>query len=63
MGYDNRESLGDKETGAKAALPLWMDFMRAAIAGKEGEAFSSDLKSGQSRPIRVAQAASMKAIH
>jgi penicillin-binding protein 1A len=39
IGYDNRQSLGDKETGAKAALPMWMDFMRAAIANKPDEAF------------------------
>jgi penicillin-binding protein 1A len=62
VGYDNRESLGDKETGAKAALPLWMDFMRVAIAGKDGEAFSSDLKPGRQRPLRMAQAA-VSAIH
>ena len=41
IGFDNRESLGDKETGAKAALPMWMDFMRAAIAGKPDEQFPS----------------------
>jgi len=39
IGYDNRQSLGEKETGAKAALPMWMDFMRAAIANKPDEAF------------------------
>ncbi len=39
IGFDNRQTLGDKETGAKAALPMWMDFMRAAIAGKPNEAF------------------------
>lgn len=39
MGYDNRQSLGEKETGAKAALPIWMDFMRAAIAAKPDEHF------------------------
>jgi penicillin-binding protein 1A len=39
IGYDDRQSLGDKETGAKAALPMWMDFMRAAIAGKPDETF------------------------
>jgi penicillin-binding protein 1A len=39
IGFDNRQSLGDKETGAKAALPMWMDFMRAAIANKPDEAF------------------------
>jgi penicillin-binding protein 1A len=39
VGYDNRQSLGEKETGARAALPIWMDFMRAAIAGKPDEKF------------------------
>ena len=39
IGYDNRQSLGDKETGAKAALPMWMTFMRAAIANKPDEKF------------------------
>ena len=39
IGFDDRQSLGAKETGAQAALPMWMDFMRAAIAGKDGEAF------------------------
>ena len=39
IGYDDRQSLGDKETGAKAALPMWMDFMKAAIAGKPDETF------------------------
>ncbi len=41
MGFDDRESLGEKETGAKAALPMWMDFMRAAIANKPNEAFAA----------------------
>jgi penicillin-binding protein 1A len=39
IGYDDRQTLGEKETGAKAALPMWMDFMRVAIAGKPNEAF------------------------
>ncbi len=39
IGFDDRQSLGAKETGAQAALPMWMDFMRAAIAGKDNEAF------------------------
>jgi penicillin-binding protein 1A len=42
VGYDSRQSLGEKETGAKAALPIWMTFMKAAIAGKDGEQFLSD---------------------
>jgi penicillin-binding protein 1A len=39
IGFDDRQSLGEKETGAKAALPMWMDFMRAAIANKPNETF------------------------
>ena len=39
IGFDDRQSLGEKETGARAALPMWMDFMRAAIANKPKEAF------------------------
>ena len=39
IGFDDRQSLGEKETGAKAALPMWMDFMKAAIAGKPTETF------------------------
>jgi len=27
MGYDQPRSLGDKETGGGAALPIWMDYM------------------------------------
>jgi penicillin-binding protein 1A len=41
IGFDDRQSLGSKETGAKAALPMWMDFMRVAIASKPDETFPS----------------------
>ncbi|HTD55146.1 MAG TPA: penicillin-binding transpeptidase domain-containing protein, partial [Silvibacterium sp.] len=44
VGYDSRQSLGDKETGAKAALPIWMDFMRAAIAQRPDDSFPGDPK-------------------
>lgn len=42
VGFDSRESLGEKETGARAALPIWIPFMRAAIAGKDDEQFIAD---------------------
>ena len=35
MGFDEKKSLGPGETGAHAALPIWMDFMKMALAGKE----------------------------
>jgi penicillin-binding protein 1A len=41
IGFDDRETLGEKETGARAALPMWMEFMRAAIANKPNEAFAT----------------------
>ena len=42
VGYDSRESLGNKETGAVAALPIWINFMRTAIVGKDDEQFPGD---------------------
>jgi penicillin-binding protein 1A len=39
IGFDEKMSLGKKETGARAALPIWMDFMRAALKGRETEDF------------------------
>jgi penicillin-binding protein 1A len=34
VGYDEKKSLGAKETGARAALPIWVEFMSAALNGK-----------------------------
>lgn len=34
MGYDDPKSLGSREFGATLALPIWADYMRAALAGK-----------------------------
>jgi penicillin-binding protein 1A len=31
VGYDEKKPLGNGETGAQAALPIWIDFMRAYI--------------------------------
>ena len=44
VGYDNRQTLGDKESGGHAALPLWMDFMKVAIADRPDEHFPGDLR-------------------
>jgi penicillin-binding protein 1A len=43
IGFDERKELGNKETGALAALPVWMDFMRVAIAGHEDEHFAGSV--------------------
>ena len=41
VGYDEKKTLGNKETGAMAALPIWMDFMRVALVGRESEDFAA----------------------
>jgi penicillin-binding protein 1A len=42
VGFDSNQSLGEKETGARAALPIWITWMRAAISGKNDEKFLAD---------------------
>jgi penicillin-binding protein 1A len=37
VGHDERRPLGPNETGAMAALPIWMDFMRAYLATRDHE--------------------------
>jgi len=40
VGFDDKQvSLGKKETGAQAALPIWIEFMQAALANKPAEDF------------------------
>jgi penicillin-binding protein 1A len=39
VGYDIEKSLGDHETGAVAALPIWLEFMKQATAGEPPDNF------------------------
>jgi penicillin-binding protein 1A len=39
VGFDEKKSLGAKETGAHAALPIWMNFMTVAMSGKDAGDF------------------------
>ena len=41
VGFDEKKTLGNKETGAVAALPIWIDFMRVALQGRESEDFAA----------------------
>jgi penicillin-binding protein 1A len=60
MGFDEKKTLGPKETGGEAALPIWIDFMKVALQGRDNEQFlppltdeapakPRDQKSAQSR--------------
>jgi penicillin-binding protein 1A len=40
VGFDEKRSLGEGETGARAALPVWIDFMKAAHKGQPPERFT-----------------------
>ncbi len=39
VGFDAKKSLGSRETGAQAALPIWQAFIERAYAGKPPEEF------------------------
>jgi penicillin-binding protein 1A len=41
VGYDEKKSLGSRETGGRAALPIWMEFMKAALAGRDSGQFEA----------------------
>jgi len=34
VGFDRPKDLGQGESGARAALPIWVDFMKTALSGK-----------------------------
>jgi penicillin-binding protein 1A len=34
IGFDEKKSMGTSEQGSLAALPIWMDFMKAYINGR-----------------------------
>jgi penicillin-binding protein 1A len=40
-GFDEKRTLGAKETGAHAALPIWMNFMSSAMAGTDAGQFQA----------------------
>lgn len=40
IGFDEKVTLGDKETGGKAALPIWMEFIREVYKDKPIETFN-----------------------
>ncbi len=52
VGFDEKKTLGVKETGADTALPIWMDFMKVAIRGHDNEHFAV--------PLPVARAVALK---
>ncbi len=65
VGFDNLRSIGPSETGARAALPIWLSFMQEAVQGypntdfavPPGVVFSSiDANTGKLAPSRLSSA-------
>jgi penicillin-binding protein 1A len=52
---DKRVSLGKKETGAKDALPIWLQYMQAAVAGTPVENFPSVTPLEKLAPLKLVQ--------
>ncbi len=44
IGYDEKKTLGIKETGAVAALPIWIDFMKQYLKGKKPKPLSGSVE-------------------
>jgi penicillin-binding protein 1A len=40
VGFDQKKTLGEGETGAHAALPIWIEFMKDALAKRPAEKFT-----------------------
>jgi penicillin-binding protein 1A len=55
IGYDEKVTLGDKETGGRAALPIWMDFIREVYKDKPVEQFNTNPKSDATSGAPVAK--------
>jgi len=53
IGFDEKKSLGDKETGGHAALPIWMQFMSTALAGKDPGEFQPPPSEGTAEAHKV----------
>jgi penicillin-binding protein 1A len=61
VGFDEKISLGAKETGGQAALPIWIDFMKVALQGRDTEKFVSPDedtdKNNPTEPVKQAKVA------
>jgi penicillin-binding protein 1A len=56
VGFDEKKTLGSKETGGQVALPIWIDFMRAAIANSshKNEFFLPSLENKRKAVVKKA---------
>jgi penicillin-binding protein 1A len=53
VGYDEKRSLGARETGARAALPIWIQFMSGALKGKDPGQFQPPPELPKPNPAKL----------
>jgi penicillin-binding protein 1A len=53
IGFDEKKTLGSKETGGQAALPIWIDFMKVALQGRDNETFVKPAEETDPRKIKT----------
>jgi penicillin-binding protein 1A len=51
VGFDEKKSLGNKETGSQAALPIWIDFMTVAMRGHGQDEFPVTPNTSKKAPV------------
>jgi penicillin-binding protein 1A len=53
VGFDEKRTLGAKENGGHAALPIWMEFMNVALAGKDQGDFQPPPTVASAQPAKI----------
>jgi len=53
VGYDKKKPLGKGETGARAALPIWIDFLQRVLKDKPKEQFVGVELPGQANHTKI----------
>ena len=56
VGFDEKVTLGDKETGGRAALPIWLDAMQQIYKDRKIENFQTNAPAAVSQDLSAAQA-------
>ncbi len=51
VGFDNNRTLGDEETGSKAAAPIWVNFMKKALS--EISPFNGRNRVNEKKPFKI----------
>ncbi|HUO59646.1 MAG TPA: PBP1A family penicillin-binding protein [Candidatus Acidoferrales bacterium] len=63
VGFDEKKTLGPKETGAMAALPVWIDVMKVAIVGHDDEHFPGEETPAAPAKTAIAQTSHAAAVN